>query len=308
MGVHFEPPGGARDFPMIGRFFLSATLAVLAAPALACGPDALGVARELPVGGGVAVGLKTYPRTLALADKELVLTFDDGPNPPTTAKVLDALKAECVKATFFLIGKNAESAPAMVKREIAEGHTIAHHSYSHPAVTLRNLPLEAAKADVDRGMEQDDKAAFGAWSGQTRSPFFRYPGFGDSPALNDWLQKRGVSLFGADLWASDWLPMSADQELKLLLARIQKQRKGIVLMHDIKKNTAEMLPRLLRELKKRGYKIVHIVPGPAAPALASAPAGWFSETERALAHTWPKAPPGMGAAAAGKAKAAPGPL
>ena len=143
------------------RFFcaLAALFAAGTAQA-ACGPDALGTSRTVEIGAGTApVGLKTYPRTLALADKELVLTFDDGPNPPTTDKALRALADECVKATFFLIGRNAEAAPATVRREIADGHSVGHHSFSHPSVTLRNLSDAAARADIDRGLAADDRAA-----------------------------------------------------------------------------------------------------------------------------------------------------
>ena len=80
--------------------------------------DALGTSwvmtldpREYP-----RVGLKSFPQTLPLADKEVVLTFDDGPFPATTTKVLATLASECVRATFFLIGRNAEANPAIVKR------------------------------------------------------------------------------------------------------------------------------------------------------------------------------------------------
>jgi peptidoglycan/xylan/chitin deacetylase (PgdA/CDA1 family) len=67
-------------------------------------------------------------------------------------------------------------------------------------------------------------------------------------------------VFGADVWASDWLPMAPAQELQLILARIERLGSGIVLFHDTKAQTARMLPALLRELKRRGYRIVHVVP------------------------------------------------
>lgn len=288
------------------RFFcaLAALFAAGTAQA-ACGPDALGTSRTVEIGAGTApVGLKTYPRTLALADKELVLTFDDGPNPPTTDKALRALADECVKATFFLIGRNAEAAPATVRREIADGHSVGHHSFSHPSVTLRNLSDAAARSDIDKGMAADDRAAYGTAGAEPRTPFFRFPGFGDTPALDAWLATRGIAVFGADLWASDWLPMSPQEELALLLGRIEKARKGIVLLHDTRASTVEMLPELLRELKRRNYRIVHVVPGKGPTRIEAAKPGWTSETERTLAHIWPKAPSAMGAAPA----PAPGPL
>ena len=253
-------------------------------PSQACTQNALGTARVLSLGtqGGFAVGLKTYPQGLTLEDHEVVLTFDDGPWPATTPKILDALAAECVQATFFLIGRNAAAAPSLVKRELAEGHTVGHHSYSHPSVTLRGLSSEAAQADIDRGFVADDMAGYGSAATRPRVPFFRYPGFGDSPALNEWLKTRGVGIFGTDIWASDWSAMSPAAELALVMKRLEVQRRGIILFHDTKAQTAAMLPAFLRELKLRGYKIVHIVPGAGAAETRPAPQGWNSETERTM--------------------------
>lgn len=92
--------------------------------------DALGTSRVLSVDAKTTprVGLKSFPQTLPLADHEVVLTFDDGPHPPTTSKVLAALAQECVRATFFLIGLHASEHPDMVKRIAREGHTIGHHT------------------------------------------------------------------------------------------------------------------------------------------------------------------------------------
>ncbi|MBK9082815.1 MAG: polysaccharide deacetylase family protein [Rhizobiales bacterium] len=255
----------------------------LAATTLAraqCGPDALGTSRVMRVGaaGGGGVGLKSYPRTLALADKEIVLTFDDGPLPGPTTKVLDALKKECVRATFFLIGRNADANPALVRREAAEGHTVAHHTYSHPAVTLRGLSDEAARADIDKGIAADERAA-GAGA---RAPFFRFPGFADTKPLVDWLARRDILVFGTDVWASDWTPMSPTQQLALVMGRIEKVRRGIVLFHDTREQTAQMMPAFLRELKARGYRIVHIEPGAGRPATVEAGPGWRSETDRLI--------------------------
>lgn len=265
--------------------FAAALLALLlpAAASAACGPEALGTARVLALGPSKPVGLKTYPQTLALADKELILTFDDGPLPATTSKILDALRAECVRATFFLIGRNAEANPAVARRIAAEGHTLGHHSFSHPGATLRGLSTAEAAADIRRGMEADDRAAYGAWTGAPKAPFFRFPGFADTPDLNATLAGQGVTVFGADLWASDWDEMTPEAQRALLLARIEKARKGIVLMHDSRPQTAAMLPGLLRDLKARGYRIVHVAPGEAPAPLAEAPANWRSETEAIIA-------------------------
>ncbi|MGH6836985.1 MAG: polysaccharide deacetylase family protein [Methylocella sp.] len=263
----------------------------LAPAAAACPPEALGVARTLEVGtsGGLQVGLKTYPRSLALEDHEIVLTFDDGPAPQTTPEVLDALAKECVKATFFLVGRNAEALPALVKREIAEGHTVGHHTFSHPAATLRNLSESAAQEEILRGFAADDNAAFGTASGAPKVRFFRFPGFADTPALIAWLSAKNIAVFGADLWASDWVAMTPQAELALILSRLDKEKRGILLLHDTKQQTAAMLPDLLQELKKRGYKIVNIVPGTEPTPTRAAPEGWTSATEKIIADVFAKA-------------------
>jgi peptidoglycan-N-acetylglucosamine deacetylase len=227
-------------------------------------PDALGTARVVAVDPATTppVGRKQFPQTLPLADQEVVLTFDDGPWPGTTARVLDALKHECVQATFFLIGRNAAANPALARRELAEGHTVAHHTYSHPL--LDRMPIAAAEAEIDRGIGAVDTALYGRVERDPATPFFRFPGFASSPPLLDELARRRIAVFGADVWASDWNPMTAQQELALVMGRLEAAGGGIVLFHDTKKATAAMLPAFLRELKRRGYTVVHIVPATSA--------------------------------------------
>ena len=239
---------------------LATALPAAANAELCPNPQALGTARVLTVDAKSTprVGRKQFPSTLPLAAKELVLTFDDGPWPTTTPKVLDALKAECVQATFFLLGRNAEAHPALTRRELAEGHSLGHHSFAHPL--LDHMSLGRAEAEIDHGIAADELAVYGQARANPTTPFFRFPGFASSPALLDRMSARGIVVFGADVWASDWNPMSPEQELGLILARIEKVGRGIVLLHDTKAQTAHMLPAFLRELKRRGYSIVHVVP------------------------------------------------
>lgn len=255
------------------------------ARAFACAANALGTSRilALDASGGLQVGLKTYPRTLALGDREVILTFDDGPMGAPTARVLDVLASECVKATFFLIGRNAAANPGMARRIVAEGHTIAHHSFSHPW-TFRQRSFETGRADILQGFRAVDEAAFGVAFAKPRVPFFRYPGFADTPELNQWLAGQGVGIFGCDLWASDWTPMSPETQLSLVMARLRRTGRGIALFHDVQPQTAAMLPGFLRALKEGGWKVVHMVPGGAQPALQQAGPGWRSDTERIIAR------------------------
>lgn len=246
-----------------------AAMTPLAATAQPCPgkAEALGTARVIAVDARTTprVGRKQFADTLPLRPKELVLTFDDGPWPTTTPKVLDALKQECVRATFFLLGRNAEAFPAIVRRTLIEGHTLGHHTYSHPL--LNRLSLEKAEAEINRGIRRAEFAAFGQSHAEPVTPFFRFPGFASNRALLDRMSDRGIVVFGADVWASDWLPMNPEAELQLVLARIEHIGRGIVLLHDTKAQTAQMLPAFLRELRKRGFRIVHMVPASGRGAL-----------------------------------------
>jgi peptidoglycan/xylan/chitin deacetylase (PgdA/CDA1 family) len=223
-------------------------------------PDALSTSRVITVDAAATprVGRKHFPATLPLEDREVVLTFDDGPNPGTTAAVLDALKHECVLATFFLVGRNAAAHPDLARRELVEGHTVAHHSFSHPL--LDHMRADGAETEINRGFAAVDKALYGDDSAPPpRTPFFRFPGFASTPHLLDSLAARNIVVFGADLWASDWNPMSPEQELSLVLGRLEQTHGGIVLFHDTKRQTAAMLPAFLRSLQARGYRVVHVV-------------------------------------------------
>jgi peptidoglycan/xylan/chitin deacetylase (PgdA/CDA1 family) len=223
-------------------------------------PGTLGTSRVLAVDAATTprVGLKSFPQTLPLDDHEVVLTFDDGPWPATTTPVLAALAHECVRATFFLIGRSASEHPDLVRKIAAAGHTIGHHTWKHPS--LKRMSLSAATEEIDRGIAADEMALHGASSRIPSTPFFRFPGFESTPATLELLQSRGIVVFGADLWASDWNPMTPAQELKLLTDRLTAAGKGIILLHDPKTRTAAMLPVFLRYLADHHYRVVHLVP------------------------------------------------
>jgi peptidoglycan-N-acetylglucosamine deacetylase len=222
-------------------------------PAEAARP--LGYTRTLYVAseGSPRFGLKQYPITLPLADGEVLLTFDDGPLPATTSAVLDALAEERVKATFFLIGRNARANPEMARRILAHGHTLANHTMSHPW-TLRERSTGNGIREIAEGRDAIEQAA-----GQRIAPFFRFPGFADTPDLLNECSRRGDSVWGTDLWASDWNPMQPEQQLALLMGRLKRLRKGVVLMHDVQPQTARMMPLFLAALKAGGYRVVHAV-------------------------------------------------
>jgi peptidoglycan/xylan/chitin deacetylase (PgdA/CDA1 family) len=226
--------------------------------------DTLGTSRVLSVDAASfpRVGLKSFPQTLPLRDHQVVLTFDDGPWPPTTPKVLKALAQECVRATFFLIGKPASEHPDLVRRIAAEGHTIGHHTWLHRS--LKQINPSETTDEINHGISAVEMALYGHATTTPTTPFFRFPGFESTPATLDFLQSRGIVVFGADLWAGDWNKMTPKQELKLLIDRLNVARKGIILLHDPKAQTAAMLPAFLRYLRENDYHVVHLVPtGPA---------------------------------------------
>src|SRR3954454_21157827 len=249
-----------------------ASLAWIAAAQAAECPrkDALGTSRELAVDAATTprVGLKSFPQSLPLQDHEVVLTFDDGPWPATTPKVLAALAHQCVHATFFLIGKPASEHPEIVRRIAAEGHTIGHHTWTHH--NLKYMTPADAEGEIDKGIAAVQKALHGTSTSTPSTPFFRYPFFEMTQKTLDGLQSRGIAVFGTDLWASDWNPMKPQQELRLLTERLKAAGRGIILLHDPKAQTAAMLPAFLRYLRDNHYRVVHLVPSAAKAVAAGA--------------------------------------
>ena len=215
------------------------------------------------------MGLKSFPQTLPLADHEVVLTFDDGPWPATTSRVLAALAQECVRATFFLIGRTGigTSGAGSTDRSRRPHHRPSHLCASQPQIHEAG----DAEAEIDKGIAADEMALHGVATTTPSTPFFRFPYFESTPHLLDRLQSRGIAVFGADLWASDWNPMTPQAQLKLLTDRLKIAGKGIILLHDPKAQTAAMLPAFLRYLRDNHYRVVHLVPAPRGVGIARVP-------------------------------------
>jgi peptidoglycan/xylan/chitin deacetylase (PgdA/CDA1 family) len=246
-------------------------LAALALPARAAEcprADALGTSRVVTVDAAATprVGGKNSP--LPLGDREVVLTFDDGPSPATEERILAALAEQCVRATFFLIGKRASEHPDLVRQIAAAGHGIGHHTWSH--YNLRAMKPDEAADEINKGIAAVERALNGVSTTTPSTPFFRYPGFETSrPTLDD-LKARGIVVFGADVIADDWIPMTPEAQLKLLTDRLNAAGKGIVLLHDPEAQTAAVLPAFLRYLRDNRYRVVHVVPAASAKAAADA--------------------------------------
>ena len=220
-------------------------------------PGALGTSRIMAIDPAEhhRVGLDQYSQTLPLDDHEVVLTFDDGPSARNTKTVLDALAAECVKATFFIVGSMARRAPGLVKREYDEGHTIGTHTQDH--AHLQRLSKTRAWNEIDDGIASAS-AALG--DPKALSPFFRFPYLDNTKALEEEVIAHGLMIWSVDFAVNDWMPLAPEKVLALALRRLEKRGKGMILFHDIQRRTAIALPKFMRELKKRGYKIVHVAP------------------------------------------------
>lgn len=202
-----------------------------------------------PLYGGIT---KQVKEDNFLADKEVVLTFDDGPMPWVTGSILETLEKFCTKATFFAVGKMAMAYPATVRRIADKGHTLGSHTWSHP-LNLKRLKLDKAMDEIERGF-----AAVSLASGGRAAPFFRFPGLSDNAPMLDALQKRGIASFSVDVVSNDSYTNSPDKVIATTLKTLESTRRGILLFHDIKPATAKALPELLTALKARGYKVVHM--------------------------------------------------
>jgi peptidoglycan/xylan/chitin deacetylase (PgdA/CDA1 family) len=268
-------------------------------------PDALGTSRVLVVDPSKIqrVGVMQYPQSLPLADKEVVLTFDDGPLPPHSNAVLDTLAEQCVKATFFLVGEMARAFPSVVRRIHEEGHTIGTHTEHHP-LRMHRMPIDKAREEIDRGIADVGGAL---WDDKDLAPFFRIPGLARTDAIEKELAQRGLVVFSSDTVADDWHRRIRSEDIvRLSISRLEARGKGILLLHDIHRTTANALPDLLKKLKAAGFHVVHIVPGTEQPAVAAAsPAAKPAPSAANSSAPAPAAPPA--AVAAGNADRASSP-
>lgn len=234
-------------------------------------PNALGTSRTISVDPAALprIGSMQYKTTLPLDDHEVVITFDDGPLPPYTNHVLDTLASECVKVTYFLVGRQAAAYPDTVRRILAAGHVIGTHSQNHP-LTFDQMALPRIEREVDGGIASVQAAA-----GDPRAvaPFFRVPGLLRSHQVEDYLAAKSIAVWSADEVADDWFRhVSAKDIVRKAMSRIEaKGHRGVLLLHDIHPATAMALPVLLRELKAKGYRIVQAVPAGGLPKLLPAP-------------------------------------
>jgi peptidoglycan/xylan/chitin deacetylase (PgdA/CDA1 family) len=256
-------------------FLLASVIGMGTAAAAECPPGALGVSRTITVDPSEhpRVGSMQYGESLPLNDHEVVLTFDDGPLPPYTNRILETLASECVKATFFMVGRMVRGYPSLVRRVYNEGHTIANHSQNHP-FTFHKMSVDQAAKEIEDG-HASLLSALG--DPKTISPFFRVPGLLRQSSVEQYLAAHGYMTWSVDFLADDWTHIKSQEVTRRAISRIEARGKGILLLHDIQPATALALPDILNELKARGFKIVHVVPAtPDRPVTVTEPEQWVA--------------------------------
>lgn len=220
---------------------------------------ALGVSRTVTIDtkGGGTYGSFQYEGpsrgTDFLKDGEVILTFDDGPHPQYTQRILATLKKHCTKATFFSVGQMARAHKGVLKAVVAGGHTVGTHTWRH--LNIERAPFLDSVEDIERGFAAVSLATDGHVA-----PFFRFPRLRETEKVRAYLAEQNIATFSVDVIAGDTQFHNPKTLVQRTLRLLKAKKKGILLFHDLKKATANALPTLLNELRRQGYKVVHIVP------------------------------------------------
>ncbi len=190
-------------------------------------------------------------QALPLGPRELVLTFDDGPRPGSTPRILATLAEHGVLATFFMVGQALDAHPELARQVRDAGHSVALHSWGHPA--LNQMSDSAQAADLQPALAAFERTFGGP------PPAYRFPFLAVAPATVAALAARRITVFSADAGAEDWLPNQTPQMLTdRLMKQLDEAGGGIVLLHDAQDQTADALPLMLRTLKAQGWRVVHL--------------------------------------------------
>jgi cellulose synthase/poly-beta-1,6-N-acetylglucosamine synthase-like glycosyltransferase/peptidoglycan/xylan/chitin deacetylase (PgdA/CDA1 family) len=194
----------------------------------------------------------------------LALTFDDGPDPEWTPKIIDILKGKGVPATFFIIGENAEAHPELVRRMVAEGDEVGNHTFTHP--NIGEIPAEVAKLELNA-----TQRLFEAITGRSLR-LFRPPYFGDAEPTTadeivpvDIAQSMGYVTVGLHVDPNDWQRPPAETIVERVLSQVSDPnpdvRGNIILLHDAggdRSQTVAALPKLIDALRDKGYQFVTV--------------------------------------------------
>lgn len=195
-----------------------------------------------------------------IEQKQVFLTFDDGPSKTVTIPILEFLKQENIKANFFVLGSRVELYPDIVKRTYQEGHYIANHGYSHMYSQIYSSPN--AVLDEYNKTNQVVKKAIADQSYNTN--IFRFPGGSVGGKYNDVKTEAKLLLEQNNIVSIDWNALNGDAEglkteealLNRLKETIQNKSSVVILMHDAadKTKTYNILPQVIEYLKQEGYE------------------------------------------------------
>lgn len=223
--------------------------------------------------GGPVIDTRSGKATsLQMPDHRLVLTFDDGPDPEWTPKVLDVLKKYDAHAVFFVTGTMASRYPELVRRMVDEGHEVGLHTFNHPDLSLQS------KKRIDWELSQNQLALAGAAG--IRTSLFRppYSSFADAMDNKSWpvteyIGKRGYITVVNNTDSEDWRKPGVDAIIRQATPRAAR---AIVLMHDSggdRHQTVEALDRFLPDMKKKGYELQNLTEALDAPSAHTRVAG-----------------------------------
>ncbi len=224
-------------------------------PIDACGPDALGVSRVIELSPA------SPPLEDQLGEHEVALTFDDGPERRRTPKVLEALAAECVRATFFLQGEHAEAQPDLTRAIALSGHEVGSHGWAH--VGLTDVSLDEARANIQRSLDAINTAlAASAETSDQNATLFRFTYLASSPALDALVEDLELISVSADIDSEDWDTTNTRTIVSTVMDKLaQNNHRGVILLHDPFRNSARTVSTLIRRLKADGYSVVAVRAG-----------------------------------------------
>lgn len=185
---------------------------------------------------------------------EIALTFDDGPHPTRTPRILQILANAGIKANFFEIGRNAVAHPEIAKMVVTAGHIVGSHTWSHP--DLKNMEARHAETEIDSG-EASVALALG---NTTPLSFFRFPYGSNTATEQRFVQHRGYTTFFWNMDSQDWKIRDPHKLFLNVLAQLDHAGRGIILFHDIHEQTVIVLPHVIAELRARNFKTVLFIP------------------------------------------------